>query len=135
MARPRSRPLELRRADRGGDLWAALEMSQYAKLVEHDEPASTAEAAGMSRLVRFFSDCSENWENRTAADQSLALGQLDVHLTALHELELHVFSAVTKARFDTAAGGAVHLPLAIVTISRDDRPSIVVTVPRAFGVA
>ena len=134
MADLRSAPLKLHRAENGHDLWTALEASQYAKLIEHDEPLSTTEAGRMRDLIGFFSSCAEDWENRSASDQSLALEQLGIRLTALQELELHVYSAITKARFDTADGAAVHLPLAVVTILHDDRSTILVTVPRAFGV-
>jgi hypothetical protein len=134
MAESRSEPIELRRADSGYDLWPAVEAAQYARLVEHVEPHNGNEAGRIEEFVDCFSDCSERWEERSSPDQAIALEQLSHRVVALEELGLSVYWAVMERSFDTADGGRVDMPIAVLAISRDDRPSIVAELPTAVTV-
>ncbi len=134
MVESRPETLELHRADSGHDLWAAVEAAQYARVVEHDEPRTDLEAARMRDLIGFFSDCSEEWEGKSASDQTVALEQLGTRLAALEELELSVYWAVTQRGFDTAAGQPVELPVAVLTIARQAQPSITLHLPPTMDI-
>ena len=127
----RKESLELQRAHGGSDLWVALEAAQYAKLVDHDDPLTGKESERMLALVGFFEDCSENWEQRTVSDQTIALEQLGCRVEALREIDLHVYSAVARLGIETAVRKTIHIPLAVLNISRQDYPSITVMLPRA----
>lgn len=135
MAQPGSDTLELRRADSGQDLWAAVEAAQYARLVDHDEPRGEAEVGPIRDFVAFFADCAEEWEQKSTADQTVALQQLGARVAALEERALFVYWAVIEGRFDTEAGETVELPLAVVTISRDGGSSIAIALPGSGDVA
>ncbi len=129
MAQSRSGKLELRRADSGQDLWSAVEAAQYGRVVGHDTPGNDAEADCMQDLLGFFADCSEQWGGKSTVDQTLALQQLGSRLAALEELELHVYWAVVRGRFDTAEGQQVELPVAVLTIARNGQPTLTVDLP------
>ncbi len=135
MSEKRTEPLELTRVDGGADLWVAIEAAQYAKLVEHDSPLSHLEAARMQNLLGLFEDCSEDWESKTTHDQTMALEQLGCRLSALREVRLHVYSAVTKMGFETPAEQLVQMPLAVLNIRRALKPSITVLLPSALDLA
>ena len=135
MIRSHKEPLELQRAHGGPDLWVALEAAQYAKLVDHDDPRTGMESERMLALVGFFEDCSEDWERRSVSDQSIALEQLGCRLEALREIDLHVYSAVARLGIETPVRETIHIPLAVLNISRQDFPSITVMLPRAVDLA
>lgn len=134
MAQSRTRTFELRRADGGPDLWVAVEAAQYARVVDHVAPRTDAEAARMQDLIGFFLECSEAWDGKTAADQTLALERLGTRLAALAELQLFVYWAVVQGKCRTAQGKPVELPMAILTIARDGRPTISVRLPDVLGI-
>lgn len=129
MAEPRSETIELRRAASGHDLWSAVEAAQYARLVEHDEPRTDAEAARMRDLLGLFSECAEQWEGKSASDQTLALEQLGSRLTALERLNVSVYWAVIDRKVLTAEGDPVDLPVAVLAIARSVQPSITRDLP------
>lgn len=124
--------MELRRADSGPDLWPAVEAAQYARLVKHEPPATDAEAASIQAVVDLFAACAEQWERQSAADQAITLEQLDGQMAALRALGLYVHWAVTKRRFDSAEGAPVDLPVAVVTVTHRDEPTITAALPDAI---
>jgi hypothetical protein len=134
MTQPSSDAIELRRAQRGPDLWAAIEAAQYARLVDYDAPRTDEEAARMADLIGLFSECSEEWESRNTSDQKLVLEQLDVRLSALGELGLFVYSGIAQRRLKTAEGAPVELPVAVLVIRRDDRPTVAIGLPAAIDI-
>jgi len=134
MARSHTQTVELRRADSGPDLWVAVEAAQFARVVDHAAARTDAEAARMQDLIGLFLECSEAWDGKTAADQTLALAQLGFRLSALAELELFTYWAVIQARCKTARGEPVELPMAILTIARDGQPSITVRLPGVMDI-
>lgn len=132
MTSPDSGTIELRRARRGQDLWTAIEAAQYARIVEHDTPQSEAEAERLRDLVGFFSDCAEAWEEKSAADQTVALERLGSHLASLEEDGLFAYWGVVERRFETSEGEPVALPVAILAVLRDGRPAVTVDLPPAI---
>jgi len=134
MTQPNPDAIELRRAQRGSDLWAAVEAAQYARVIDYDEPRSGEEASRMTDLVVLFSECAEQWESRDMSGQKLALEQLDVCLAALGEVALFAYSGIVQRRLTTAEGGPVELPVAVLVIRRDDRPTIAIALPAAMDI-
>lgn len=121
--------LELRRALTGQDLWAAIEAAQYARLIDHDVPATAIEARWIEDLISLFSDSAEAWEDKSPADQAFVLERLGSHIDTLRELELSVYSTVTGGTFEAEDGEPVQLPLAILTITRDTALSVTIDLP------
>lgn len=126
--------LELQRARNGHDLWAAVEAAQYARLIDHDEPRSEDEATRINELIAYFSDCAEEWEEKSTSDQTVVLERFGNHLDALEQMELHVYWAVTQGRFDSEEGGQVDLPVGVLIVAREDEDGLAVNLPDAAGV-
>lgn len=134
MSGPSPVRMELARADGGRDLWTVIEAAQFAKLLDHGRPRTDGEAERLRSFVDLFEDCAEGWDGRSASEQTMALEQFDHRLAALGQLDLRVYSAVARFTLEAARGGVVRLPLAVVAIRRDDRPSISLDLPRTAGV-
>jgi len=133
MTLPHSETIELQRAERGHDLWAAVEAAQYARIVDHEAPRTKAEAERMQDLIEVFSDCAEAWERKSVADQTVALERLGTRLAGLDEFGLCAYWTVVERRFETAEGETVALPVAVLAILRDGRPAVTLELPHAVG--
>lgn len=129
-----STTLELSRALSGQDLWAAIEAAQYARLIDHDVPATDIEARWIEDLIRLFSDSAEEWEDLSSSDQALVLERLGSHVEVLREFDLAVYTTVTRGSFEAEDGETVQLPLAVLTITRDDGPSVTIGLPEGAGI-
>lgn len=127
--------IELQRADSGQDLWTAVEGAQYARLIRPDDPRTQSEAERMQDLIDLFSGCAEDWEQRSPADQAVALEQLGYRLSTLEELALFVHWGAIRGRVTSAEGNLVEVPIVILTISRSGGATIEIELPETIEAA
>jgi hypothetical protein len=128
VSKPRDQTIELKLAETGTELWPAVEAAQYARLINHEPPASAAEQAAVTRFVEAFAGCAETWEDLQAERRAGALAGLSAQLEALQRCGLFVHWAAIDAGI-AEAGGRVTMPLAVLTISRTDLPEARVRLP------
>ena len=128
MSKPRDQTIELKLAETGTELWPAVEAAQYARLINHEPPASAAEQAAVTRFVEAFAGCAETWEDLQAERRAGALAGLSAQLEALQRCGLFVHWAAIDAGI-AEAGRRVTMPLAVLTISRSDLPEARVRLP------
>jgi len=127
--------VELRLAETGTELWAVLEAAQYARIIQHEEPETTAEAQAISRFVEAFASLAESWQELPAAERGGALTGLSAQIEALQRLGLHVHCATSERDFAPRAQQPVRLPLAILTVSRSSLPTTRIALPTELEVA
>jgi hypothetical protein len=128
VSKPRDQTIELKLAETGTELWPAVEAAQYARLINHEPPASAAEQAAVTRFVEAFAGCAETWEDLQAERRAGALAGLSAQLEALQRCGLFVHWAAIDAGI-AEAGRRVTMPLAVLTISRSDLPEARVRLP------
>ena len=128
MSKPRDQTVELQLAETGTELWPAVEAAQYARLINHDPPASAAESEAITRLVEAFAECAETWAELQAERRAGALAGLSAQLEALQRCGLFVHWAAIDAGI-ADAGRRVTMPLAVLTISRSNLPEARVRLP------
>lgn len=116
--------VELRLAARGVDLWPAIEAAQYARIVLHDEPRSSAEREAIDSFVRDFARYTESWEEIPHAHRSAVLAELEQHLQTLRGCGLFVHWGTAERHVSAAP-----LPLAIITIRRLSLPTTEIALP------
>lgn len=133
MLQQHRKTLDLHRAVNGHDLWTAIEAAQYARLIDHDRPETRIEASWIEDTISLFSDSAEEWEDKSASDQAFVLERLGGLLDTLRELGLSAYWAVTRGRIAAEDGAAVQLPVAILTIARDDGPTVTIDLPEGLG--
>lgn len=129
MSEPELKAVELSLADTGMELKDALEAAQYARFIKPDEPESEVEAETMTAFVEAFAAGTEIWEAGSPTDRTAALTALSTRLEALEQLGLFVHAGAVQLDYAAEPGNLVKLPVAIVTISRNNMPSGVVLVP------
>jgi hypothetical protein len=131
--------VELRLAETGTELRAAVEAAQYARIVSQEEAGPSAETEAAASFVARFEACAEGWpETGTAGaegTQRQMLAGLSRDLERLESLGLFVHWGIVGRALTTPERGRVTLPVAIVTISRSARPARVVLVPAELGVS
>ena len=132
MAEADSETVELERAERGSDLYAAVEAAQYARLVDHEALADRGEAQAVEAFVGFFYECSETWEERAAMDQSAALLRFDALLDELRHFGLCVYVAVPQRAFIGPDGESRELPLAVLRVARHEAAPVTARIPAAM---
>jgi hypothetical protein len=123
-----SQTVELRLAETGAELWPAVEAAQYARLISHEPPAGAGQERAIARFVEAFVGCAETWEELEPMRRSGALAGLGAQLDALQRHGLFVHWAALEAGI-AGSGGAVRMPLAILTIGPSDLPSARVQLP------
>jgi hypothetical protein len=128
VSKPRDQTIELKLAETGTELWPAVEAAQYARLINHEPPASAAEEAAITRFVEAFTACAETWEHLQAERRAGALAGLSAQLEGLQRCGLFVHWAAIEAGI-AEAGRRVTMPLAVVTIGRTDLPEARVRLP------
>jgi hypothetical protein len=128
VSKPRDQTIELKLAETGTELWPAVEAAQYARLINHEPPASAAEDEAITRFIEAFAGCAETWEDLQAERRAGALAGLSAQLEALQRCGLFVHWAAIDAGI-AEAGGRVTMPLAVLTISRTNLPEARVRLP------
>ncbi len=133
MSKPRDQTIEVQLAETGTELWPAVEAAQYARLINHEPPASAAEEEAIARFVEAFAACAETWADLQAERRTGALAGLSAQLEALQRCGLFVHWAAIEAGI-AEAGRRVTMPLAVVTISRTNLAEARVRLPDALEV-
>lgn len=124
----RSQTIELRLAETGTELWPAVEAAQYARLINHDPPASADREQAIARFVEAFAAGAEAWEALEPMARSGALAGLGAQLDALQRCDLFVHWAALE-RDIAGSGGSVRMPIAVLTISETDLPTARLQLP------
>jgi hypothetical protein len=122
VSEPRHQTIELRLAETGSELGPAIEAAQYARVISYDPASAAPEEEAIARFVRAFVDCAETWEELGAVGRIGALAGLSAQLEALQRHGLFVHWAAIAAGI-AEAGRRLHMPLAVLTISRSDIPT------------
>ena len=121
--------IELRLAETGTELWPAVEAAQYARLINHEPPASADDERAIVRFLEAFAECAEAWEDLEPLRRTGLLTGLSARLDALQRCGLFVhWAAIDGAR------APVSMPLAVLTISRVDLPTARMQLPSRLEV-
>ena len=128
VSKPGGQIIDLQLAETGTELAPAVEAAQYARLINHEPPASGAEEQAITRFVEAFTTCAETWEDLQAVRRAGALAGLSAQLDALQRCCLFVHWAAIDAGI-AQAGRRVTMPLAVLTISRTSLPETRVRLP------
>jgi hypothetical protein len=128
VSKPRDQTIELQLAETGTELWPAVEAAQYARLLNHDPPASAPEEEAITRFVEAFVTCAETWEDLQTERRAGALAGLSAQLEALQRCGLYVHWAAIDAGIGES-DRRVTMPLAVVTISRSNLPEARMRLP------
>ena len=128
MSTARRQSLELRLAETGTELGPAIEAAQYARLISHDPPDGAGQEQVIARFVDAFGACAEAWEEIEPRRRAGALAGLSAQLDALQRHGLFVHWAALDAGI-AGSEGPVSMPVAVLTISRTDRPIASVRLP------
>ena len=122
--------VELRLARAGGDLWPALEAAQYARVINHDEPANEEERQSLEAFLSSFSSYIEAWEQTAAEDQAAALKTLDHWLGQLRQAGLFVHWGAIACAMMGSGGEPSVLPMAILNVGRDSSEQATLRIPK-----
>ena len=126
--------VELRLADKGTDLWAAVEAAQYARTVTYDAPETDAETKAMTRFVQAFSASAEDWEEVPTQSKAAALDGLARHLGELRRVGLFVHCGTIERDFSVEGQAPRALPIAIVNLGRTGSPALTIMLPASLDV-
>jgi hypothetical protein len=129
----RSQTIELRLAETGAELGPAVEAAQYARLVSFDPPARADRGQAIARFVEAFAACAENWETLEPMARSGLLAGLGAQLDELQRCGLFVHWAAIE-RGIAGSGGAVSMPVAVLTISETELPTARMQLPSELEV-
>lgn len=134
MSEPGYESVELRLVEAGSEFLPTIEAAQYARVIDHDEPSTPAEAGSIESFLDAFADAAEAWEGLGAGERAVRLANLGDRLEALEAVGLHVHVGTLQRRFAVAGRGAPALPMAVLTVGRSDLPTRQVLLPAELAV-
>ncbi len=88
-----------------------------------------AEERAIAGFVGRFAAGAETWESLAAAERAALLARLSNDLEALENCALFVHWGTTRREVVSAGRQRVHLPLAVLTISRRRLPTTEILIP------
>jgi hypothetical protein len=125
--------VELQLAEAATDLLPAIEAAQYARVVDHAEPADAGEAEAIDEAVETYLEAAEAWDELTPSGRERVLAKLGDHLDGLDSGGLFVHWGVVKLALPDGSGQVRELPLAILSIDRLALPTIEVAIPAGLA--
>ncbi len=125
--------VQLQFAERGTDLWSAVEAAQYARFIHHDEPDSEADARAIVRFVEAFSACTETWEATPPESKAGALAGLGAELEALGRRGLFVHWATVERDLAPQSHAPVAMPVAILAVTGTRLPTLTAKLPQRIA--
>jgi hypothetical protein len=131
---PRYEHVELRLAESGQELAAAIEAAQFARVVDDGAPEDPAEATAIEGFVELFASAAEGWDALGAVARAGLLARLGEQLEALERRGWFVHWAAVEVGVARPGGGAVQLPLANLRIGRSAEPTVRARVPSTLPV-
>lgn len=134
MDESRFETVELRLAEAGSDLMAAIEAAQYARVVDHEDAGTPDESVAIDRFLETFADAAEKWEDLGAGERRALLAGLGDLLEELETLGWYVHWGILRRQFLLADRTAARLPVAVLTISRSGLPTCRIMLPAQIAV-
>jgi hypothetical protein len=131
---PRYETVELRLAESGQELSAAIEAAQFARVVDPGSPEDPVEAATIQEFVELFATAAEGWDELGAVARAGLLSQLGDRMDALEQRGWFVHWATAAVGVADRQQGALQMPLAILSISRSSQPTIQARIPGALAI-
>lgn len=126
--------VELRLAETGTDLWAAVEAAQYARAVTFDEPESEAQTAAMTRFLHALASFAESWDEVPMHAKAPALDSLARHLGELRRAGIFVHCGTIERDFAAPGGAPQTLPIAVLHLGHMRSPALTVMLPPSLDV-
>lgn len=124
--------VELMRAERGSDLWSAIEAAQSSRVLAHDKVSGEEEENALVVLGDALDRVVEAWDEEALQNKAPLLGILDDGLAALTPHGLSLYWGCVERSLTTDEGEVVPMQVAVIAISHSSAPTQRVAVPHVF---
>jgi hypothetical protein len=131
---PGSQSVELRLAESGQELAAAIEAAQFARVLDRGAPEDPAGAAAIQAFIELFARAAEDWQGLGAAARARMLSELGQHLDALERCGWFVHWATAAIGVADPQQQSLRMPLAILSVSRSSAPALQARIPGALAI-
>jgi hypothetical protein len=121
--------VELVRADRGMDLWAAVEAAQFARILRAEQPQREGEMEAMRGFLEALAGCIDGWETTPLESKSRVLQDLGDHLECLEGEGLAVHWCTLEREVQASEERRVRLPVAVVLVGRSRERTATTLIP------
>lgn len=124
--------IELCRAERGSDLWTAIEAAQSSRVLAHDQVDGADEEQALTALGEALDRVVEAWDEEALQNKAPLLAILDNGLAALTPHGLSLYWGCVERRMTLADGEVMPMQVAVIAVSRSSEPTQRVAVPTVF---
>lgn len=115
--------VDLCRAQRGSDLWSAIEAAQSSRVVTHDELDGVDEEKALVVLGEALDRVIEAWDDDAVQNKAPLLGILDDGLAALAPHGLSLYWGCVDRRLTLTDGEVMPMRVAVLAVSRSSAPT------------
>lgn len=115
--------VDLFRAERGRDLWTAIEAAQCSRVVTHDPLDGDDEEKALDVLGEALDRVVEAWDDEALQNKAPLIGILDDGLAALVPHGLSLYWGCVERRLTLTDGGFMPMKVAVLAISRSLAPT------------
>lgn len=127
--------IELCRAQRGSDLWTAIEVAQSSRVLAHDQVDSVDEEKALTVLGEALDRVVEAWDEDALPNKAPLLAILDNGLAALTPHGLSLYWGCVERQLTLDDGEVMPMQVAVIAVSRSSAPTQRVAVPTVLDPA
>lgn len=115
--------IDLCRAERGHELWSAIEAAQCSRVVTHDPVDGLAEERALDALGEALERVVEAWEDEALQNKAPLLGILDDGLAAIAPHGLSLYWGCVERHLTLTDGEVMPMRVAVLAVSRSSAPT------------
>lgn len=124
--------VELTRATSGTDLWSTIEAALYAHIITRDPSIVAAEHEAIDDFVEAWESLVDRWDDAPGENKAPVLTAIGNRIATLASFGWFVHWGCIRRSVESADGETLPLPIAIISVDRQEAETIQVLVPEGM---
>ncbi len=121
--------IDLTRARSGTDLWSTIEAALYAHIITRDSSILAPEQEAIDDFLEAWESLVDGWDRAPGENKAPVLDSIGARIKALGEFGWFVHWGCIRRSVESDEGQVMPLPIAIISVDRQDEDTIQVLVP------
>lgn len=121
--------IDLTRARTGTDLWSTIEAALYAHIITRDSSILAPEQAAIDDFIEAWESLIDGWDRAPGENKAPVLDGISTRIKTLGTLGWFVHWGCIRRSVESTDGELLPLPIAIISVDRQDDDTIQVLVP------
>lgn len=124
--------VNLTRATAGTDLWSTIEAALYAHIITRDSSLVADEHKAIDDFIEIWESLVDGWDQSPGENKAPVLSAIGGRIDVLAKLGWFVHWGCIRRSVEDADGEIMPLPIAIISVDRQESETIQVLVPEGL---